>query len=111
MGKKRRNYTEAFKREALRLWEESNKSGTQIEKELGIGSGCLYRWRQEKRAAEHRPEADLELRIAQQSSQELEHKVAVLQQEREILKKAVAIFTRPRHDATSSSKSTAGSIQ
>lgn len=111
MGKKRRNYTEAFKREALRLWEESNKSGTQIEKELGIGSGCLYRWRQEKRAAEHMPEAEQTLRVAQQRIRELEHQVAILQQEREILKKAVAIFTRPRHDVTSSSKTIAGGMQ
>ena len=39
MAKRRRRYTEEFKREAVRLYESSGKTQVQIEAELGIGSG------------------------------------------------------------------------
>ena len=43
MTKSRRTYTGEFKREALRLLETSGKSAAQLERELGIDSGCLSR--------------------------------------------------------------------
>ena len=45
MKKIRRKYTREFKLEALRLLETSGKSAAQIERDLGIGSGNLYRWK------------------------------------------------------------------
>ncbi len=45
MSKKRRNYTREFKQEALQLWETSGKSAQQIEADLGITHGLLYKWR------------------------------------------------------------------
>jgi transposase-like protein len=45
MTKTRRNYTEEFKIEAVRLYERSNKTQEDVEEELGIGSGCLSRWK------------------------------------------------------------------
>lgn len=45
MKKARRQYTREFKLEALQMQETSGKSATQIERELGIGKGNLYRWR------------------------------------------------------------------
>ena len=45
MSKKRRNYTREFKQEALQLWETSGKSAQQIEANLGITHGLLYKWR------------------------------------------------------------------
>ena len=106
MTQRRRNYTEEFKREALTLWASSEKTGKQLEEELGIGAGCLYRWRAEKRAAEEEAATlttgERELQLAQQRIQELEAEVALLKQEREILKKAVTIFSRPKANASSS---------
>ncbi len=43
MTKTRKNYTREFKLEAVRLLETSGKSASQIERDLGIGSGCLGR--------------------------------------------------------------------
>ena len=51
MNKTRRSYTPEFKVEALRLLESSGKSAAQIERDLGIGSGCLSRWKAEWAAA------------------------------------------------------------
>ena len=110
MTRTRRTYTEAFKREALELWADSDKTGSKIEEELGIGAGCLYRWRSERRAAEGASPASTaakrELRVAKSRIQELEREVAILEQEREILKKAVTIFVRPKPSASNSSKRT-----
>jgi transposase-like protein len=45
MTKTRRNYREEFKIEAVRLYERSAKTQEDVEKELGIGSGCLSGWK------------------------------------------------------------------
>ena len=47
MTKTRRKYTREFKLEAVHLLETSGKSASQLERELGIGSGCLSRWKRE----------------------------------------------------------------
>jgi hypothetical protein len=47
MKKTRRRYTREFKLEALRLLETSGKGAAQIERDLGIGAGCLSRWKRE----------------------------------------------------------------
>ena len=46
MGERKR-YTREFKVQAVRLLETSGKNGHEIEKDLGIGSGQVYRWRKQ----------------------------------------------------------------
>lgn len=43
----RKTYTKEFKLEALRLLETTDKSAAQLERELGIGSSNLSRWKRE----------------------------------------------------------------
>jgi transposase len=104
MKKTRRQYTREFKLEALRLLETS-KSATQIERELGIGKGNLYRWKR-KLAADGKDAFPGQGRLApdQERIRQLEREIEVLRQERDILhlpwravpgKKAVAIFSHP----------------
>ena len=96
MNKNRRTYSREFKHDALRLWQTSDKSGAEIERELGIGHGCLSRWKQkylsdgESAFPGHGclPSEEDELR-------RLRRELAVVRQERDILKKAVAIFSHP----------------
>lgn len=45
MGEQRKSYSAEFKMEALRLLETSGKCASEIERELGIGDGCLRQWR------------------------------------------------------------------
>ena len=47
MPETRRKYTREFKIDAVHLLESSSKSGREIEKDLGIGSGMIYRWKKE----------------------------------------------------------------
>ncbi len=96
MTEKRRSYTEEFKLEALRLLETSGKPARVLERELGIGDGCLRQWKK-KLAAEGekafpgpgRPGPDQQEEVAR-----LRRELEIAQQERDILKKAIAIFSR-----------------
>ncbi len=96
MAGKQHNNSAEFKREAVRLLETSGKSGTQIAQELGISDNSLYTWRK-KLALEgeeafpgkgHQTSSEEEVR---QLRAELER----LRMERDILKKAIAIFSQP----------------
>ena len=47
MARNQKSYTREFKIEAVRLLETTGKSQSQIERELGIGSTNLSRWKRE----------------------------------------------------------------
>ena len=96
MTKARRTYSREFKLEAVRLAETSDKSIKQIEQDLGIGEGCIRQWKR-KLAAEgdnafpghgNLPPDEEEIR-------QLRRELEIVRQERDILKKAIAIFSRP----------------
>ena len=44
MSKMRRQLPREFKLEALRLWNSNGKQAAQIEQDLGLMRGWLYRW-------------------------------------------------------------------
>ena len=96
--RKYRSYPEAFKLEALTLLKKKEKSAGQIERELGITPGMLVKWQARYRAVEkglqeiHLMPSDLE--AAKAEIRRLQHELAEAQEERDILKKAVNIFSR-----------------
>jgi transposase len=97
--RKYRKYTETFKLEALGLLESSQKKASQIEQELGITPGLLLKWRTRYQAVVGRGkgEAHLEpsdLEAAKAEIRRLQRKLAETEEEREILKKVVNIFSR-----------------
>ena len=97
MAEPRRTYTREFKVETVRLLETSGKSATQIERELGIGKGNLWRWK--RQFAVHGKDAFLGhggLAPEQEQIRRLERENEILRQERDILKKAVAIFSQAK---------------
>ncbi len=94
MAVTRKRYTREFKIEALRLAETSGKSIAQIERDLGLPSGILYHWRQQ--FAEHGPEAfpgQGNLPASEERLRQLERENLLLRQERDILKKAIAVLS------------------
>ena len=97
MGKPRKRYANEFKIEAVRLLETSGKSASQIERELGIGAGNLWRWKQQygsdRKPGTPHPGARTP---DQERIRALERENDILRQERDILKKAVAIFSQPK---------------
>jgi transposase len=97
MNRKYRTYTEAFKLEALELWKASDKSAAQIERDLGITKGMLLKWRDRYQVKVENGTVKLvpsELEAAQAEVRRLRRELAVAEQERDILKKAVSIFSK-----------------
>ena len=90
----RKRYSKEFKLEAVRMLEAGDRTGQQIEVDLGIGSGQVYKWRKELAASGQRAfpgngtPRDEELA-------RLRKELARVSEERDILRKAVAIFSKP----------------
>jgi transposase len=97
MSKKRRNYTREFKQEALQLWETCGKSAQQIEDNLGITHGLLYKWRRDaQQAGEDAFPGHGKVNASDAEMHQLRRELAEMREERDILKKAVAIFSRAK---------------
>jgi transposase len=97
MAKPQPSYTKEFKQEAVKLVETSNKTKSEIARDLGISDSALSKWCKE--FANHGEEAfpgkghqtSLEEEVKQ-----LKRENEILRQERDILKKAVRIFAQPQ---------------
>jgi transposase len=92
-----RTYTREFKLEALELLKNSGKSSAQIERKLGITKGLLLKWRDRYQVRQVGGEKALEpsdLESANAELRRLRRELANAEEEREILKKAVNIFSR-----------------
>ena len=96
MGKSQPTYTKEFKQQAVQLIETSGKSKTQIARDLGISDSALSKWHKEfgERGEEAFPGKGHQLPL-EEENRRLKREVEVLRQEREILKKAISIFTQP----------------
>ena len=94
MTKPRKQYTREFKLEAVRLLETSGKSMAELERDLGINRGNLWRWRREFAAdGEDAFPGHGNLTPEQEELRRLQYENMILRQERDILKKAIAIFS------------------
>ncbi|MBO0796886.1 MAG: transposase [Ktedonobacteraceae bacterium] len=95
MPKEQRTFTREFKLEAVRLAQSSNKPLIQIARDLGIADSTLHHWckvfseqgSQAFPGSGHQTQQEEEVR-------RLKRELEVTRQERDILKKALAIFSR-----------------
>lgn len=90
--KKRRKYSKEFKEDVLNILKTGNKTVLEISKELGISDQIIYRWNKKSNVSSH-PE---ERTVTEQEKElrELRAKLADVTEERDILKKAVSIFSK-----------------
>jgi len=93
MGK-RTKYDKEFKLNAIRLWEESDMKQRDFENEMGIGGGCISHWKRELRDSENQAFPGKGTPRDQEVAA-LKREIERLKQERDILKKAVGIFSKP----------------
>lgn len=97
---KRKQFSKAFKVEAVRLLEQRNQTGAALARELGVRRNQLYKWRRElelhgERGAFNGPGRNAAL--AELSDiQSLKRRIQQLEEENAILKKARAYFTGRR---------------
>jgi len=96
-GKKSRRYfDQQFKVDAVRLVTESGRPVSEVAKELGINRNQLDRWK--KVLGKKSPQAAFpgngNLSPEKKELEELRRELARVKEEREILKKAMAVFSR-----------------
>ena len=86
MKKKRRSYTEEFKKEAVSLITEQGYNICEAARNLGIGDSMLGKWKRELENGSSNHDTDELKRLKKENKQ--------LRMEREILKKAAAFFAK-----------------
>jgi len=90
MNKDRRQYDEEFKKRAVQLSYNPDRMVQSVVDSLGISQSMLYRWRQKYSEQEEKTEKAVqteEVRL-------LRKRIAELEEENEILKKASAYFAK-----------------
>ncbi len=93
---KKKVFTKEFKRESVNLFKTSGKKSIEIANDLGIRRDNLLRW---KREFEDEERETGKVSISPSDSEEmikLKKENIVLKQERDILKKALGIFSKPQ---------------
>lgn len=101
--KSSRSYEAEFKREAVRLADAGDLSDQQVERDLGIYQGAIGTWRKKLEAD---PEDAFPGKGSQKPLEEevrrLRRELEIAREERDILKKAVAIFSKTPKPGSSS---------
>ena len=90
----RKKFSREFKREAVRLVTEGGLSIAQAARDLGLNDNMLSRWKQEATQNGQRAFPGQGYPQDEELSR-LRRENEVLRQEREILKKAISIFSTP----------------
>lgn len=94
MQKVQKTYTPEFKREAVRLAQTSGKPIAHVAHELGISDTSIHQWRKE--LTDHGPEAfpgSGHQTAQEEEIRRLKRELEIVKQERDVLKKAIGIFS------------------
>jgi transposase InsO family protein/transposase-like protein len=95
MSKNRRTYSKEFKEEAIKLVEEEGLTCSKVEENLGIGKGTVSRWIREKlRLNKDAFCGSGNIRPSEKKYKDLQKELERVKRERDILKKAMAIFSK-----------------
>ncbi len=89
---KRKRYSKEYKEDVVNMIKTGDKSVVELSKDLEISTGLLYRWYKQYNGTDNKrekivTEKDKELR-------ELRKKLADTEEERDILKKVINIFSK-----------------
>lgn len=96
MGNQRRRFSREFKLEAVRMLRESGHGLTQVADDLGLRPDMLRRWSRELAVdPEQAFPGQGRLKPDEEEVRQLRREVQRLREERDILKKALAIFSGP----------------
>jgi len=99
----RKQYTAEFKRDAVRLMTEGQQSPSEVARTLGVNVGLLGKWRRQLALAEEVQATGRngyeafpgQGRAHDEELARLRRENATLKMERDVLKKAIAIFAEP----------------
>jgi transposase len=92
-----RNYDKDFKINAVNLYKSSGRSLKTIAEELGLSTSTLSHWvRVYKQEGDKSFPGKGKVKSSEEEIRDLRRELLHVRQERDILKKAVAIFSEPR---------------
>jgi len=92
---KRRKYDREFKVEAVKLVTEGGRGVAEVARNLGIHENLLYKWREKySEDIAHAFPGKGRLKPAEEELRRMKRALADVTQERDILKKALAIFSK-----------------
>ncbi len=92
MGKNKK-YSNEFKQEVLSMVAAGERTVSQIERDLDITPGLIYKWQQRYRVVEDNLQPSAE-RAEHTEIRRLKRELEITRQERDILKKAIRVFSR-----------------
>ena len=91
---RRRKYSEEFKVEAVRLAREDGRTSSEVAEDLGIRADMLRRWARELEfEGDDAFRGSGNLKSDEDELRQIKRELARVKEERDILKKAVAIFS------------------
>ena len=95
MPRRRKNYDSEFKREAIRLVLEDGRKASEVERNLGITPTLVSRWiREMSEDSEYAFPGKGHLKAPDDQIRHLQRENERLRRERDILKKAIAVFSK-----------------
>ena len=97
MNKHRKYYDPEFKKMAVELVETSGKTATEVARELGVRPELVSRWRREylaNQTGSFSGHGNMNLTPEQREIAHLKKELREVKVERDILKKAVSIFSK-----------------
>jgi len=93
--KRRGRYSTEFRQEVLRMAETTDKSISELERELGLSPGLVRKWQERYRLQADTGELQRsETGEVQAEIRRLKRELEIARQERDILKKAIQVFSR-----------------
>jgi transposase len=88
----RRQFTEEFKREAVKLARQPGASKAGIARDLGINANMLARWAREQEGNSVQASRDKSEAVSTEEFERMRRELAKVKTERDILKKALGYF-------------------
>ena len=92
MGKRGQHYDDTFQRETVDHWIRSGKSARQVARDMDVSEHTLRSWKKKHFSEEGGPQ---QINLQDEVTR-MRLEIAELREERDILKKSVAIFLKPR---------------
>lgn len=92
--RKRRDFTDEFKREAVRLVKQSDGNVTRVARELDLTVSALRKWVKQDDIEQGKGPSEALNKAEREELRKLRRQVRTLEEEREILKKAAAFFAK-----------------
>jgi len=101
--RERKHYSKEFKIETVKLITEKGMKVSEVSRDLGITKELLYRWKDEyAKDKEHSFPGEGKQKPEEEELRKLRKELANVKEERDILKKAIAIFSKTQNQSSNS---------